>query len=98
MKPQQGVYIYKIPPNIFFSKKKYIYIYILIIIVILLFSIDFSMDEKIQQMIRTEFLDCTILCIAHRLRTVIDYDKILVIGKKSHINKLIYLSFFLNLI
>ncbi|CAJ0913080.1 11774_t:CDS:10 [Entrophospora sp. SA101] len=28
---------------------------------------------------RTEFLDCTILCIAHRLRTVIDYDKILVI-------------------
>ncbi|CAG8459975.1 16431_t:CDS:10 [Acaulospora morrowiae] len=42
-------------------------------------SIDFSMDEKIQKMIRTEFEDCTIMCIAHRLRTVIDYDKILVL-------------------
>ncbi|CAG8532113.1 5269_t:CDS:10, partial [Dentiscutata heterogama] len=42
-------------------------------------SIDFAMDEKIQKMIRTEFADCTILCIAHRLRTVIDYDRILVI-------------------
>ncbi|CAG8467253.1 3846_t:CDS:2, partial [Scutellospora calospora] len=44
-------------------------------------SIDFAMDEKIQKMIRTEFADCTVLCIAHRLRTVIDYDKILVIDR-----------------
>jgi len=51
-------------------------------------SIDFTMDEKIQQMIRSEFLDCTILCIAHRLRSVIDYDKILVIdhGKVMEYN------------
>lgn len=39
------------------------------------------MDEKIQKMIRAEFEDCTVLCIAHRLRTVIDYDRILVMGK-----------------
>jgi ABC-type multidrug transport system fused ATPase/permease subunit len=38
------------------------------------------MDDKIQKMIRREFVDCTILCIAHRLRTVIDYDRILVLG------------------
>ncbi|CAI2162126.1 5755_t:CDS:10 [Funneliformis geosporum] len=44
-------------------------------------SIDFSMDEKIQKMIRTEFEDCTVLCIAHRLRTVIDCDRILVIDQ-----------------
>ncbi|CAG8770734.1 10951_t:CDS:2, partial [Ambispora leptoticha] len=44
-------------------------------------SIDFAMDEKIQKMIRTEFSDCTILCIAHRLRTVIDYDRILVLDR-----------------
>ncbi|CAG8523564.1 1809_t:CDS:10, partial [Dentiscutata erythropus] len=44
-------------------------------------SIDFAMDEKIQKMIRTEFADCTVLCIAHRLHTVIDYDKILVIDR-----------------
>jgi ABC-type multidrug transport system fused ATPase/permease subunit len=47
----------------------------------LFFSIDFVMDEKIQKMIRTEFEDRTVLCIAHRLRTVIDYDRILVMGK-----------------
>ncbi|CAG8841821.1 27086_t:CDS:2, partial [Racocetra persica] len=29
----------------------------------------------------TEFADCTVLCIAHRLRTVIDYDRILVIDQ-----------------
>ncbi|RIA87106.1 P-loop containing nucleoside triphosphate hydrolase protein [Glomus cerebriforme] len=44
-------------------------------------SIDFATDEKIQQMIRTEFVDCTILCIAHRLRTIIDYDRILVLDQ-----------------
>ncbi|GBC03173.1 hypothetical protein RclHR1_00500021 [Rhizophagus clarus] len=44
-------------------------------------SIDFATDEKIQQMIRTEFIDCTILCIAHRLRTIIDYDRILVLDQ-----------------
>ncbi|KAF0540786.1 P-loop containing nucleoside triphosphate hydrolase protein [Gigaspora margarita] len=44
-------------------------------------SIDFTMDEKIQKMIRTEFAECTVLCIAHRLRTVIDYDRILVIDR-----------------
>ncbi|RIA81176.1 P-loop containing nucleoside triphosphate hydrolase protein [Glomus cerebriforme] len=44
-------------------------------------SIDFAMDDKIQKMIRREFVDCTILCIAHRLRTVIDYDRILVLDQ-----------------
>ncbi|CAB4373887.1 unnamed protein product [Rhizophagus irregularis] len=44
-------------------------------------SIDFATDEKIQQMIRTEFIDCTIMCIAHRLRTIIDYDRILVLDQ-----------------
>nr|CAG8488853.1 13546_t:CDS:10 [Entrophospora candida] len=44
-------------------------------------SIDFAMDDKIQKMIRNEFVDCTILCIAHRLRTVIDYDRILVLDQ-----------------
>jgi len=51
--------------------------------VVFLISIDFATDEKIQQMIRTEFIDCTILCIAHRLRTIIDYDRILVLGKQT---------------
>ncbi|CAI2174221.1 16345_t:CDS:10 [Funneliformis geosporum] len=43
-------------------------------------SIDLDLDEKIQKMIKTEFNDCTIICIAHKLRTIMDYDKILVLG------------------
>lgn len=41
-------------------------------------SIDYASDAKIQQTIRKEFGGNTILTIAHRLRSVIDYDKILV--------------------
>ncbi|ODQ79563.1 hypothetical protein BABINDRAFT_37368 [Babjeviella inositovora NRRL Y-12698] len=41
-------------------------------------SIDYQSDAKIQQTIRDEFSNSTILTIAHRLRSIIDYDKILV--------------------
>eukprot|EP00835_Amoeboradix_gromovi_P004801 NODE_399_length_9361_cov_0.420428.p4 type:complete len:181 gc:universal NODE_399_length_9361_cov_0.420428:3423-3965(+) len=41
-------------------------------------NIDTKTDEHIQKMIRTEFKDSTIICIAHRLRTIIDFDKVLV--------------------
>ncbi|AAS51156.2 ACL072Cp [Eremothecium gossypii ATCC 10895] len=41
-------------------------------------SIDYTSDEKIQQTIREEFRDSTILTIAHRLKSIIDYDKVLV--------------------
>lgn len=41
-------------------------------------SIDYKSDASIQQTIRDEFSNSTILTIAHRLRTIIDYDKILV--------------------
>ncbi|KAI9485985.1 MAG: P-loop containing nucleoside triphosphate hydrolase protein [Benjaminiella poitrasii] len=42
-------------------------------------SVDFDTDHKIQQTIRTEFTDSALLCIAHRIRTVADYDRILVL-------------------
>ncbi|ORX56336.1 hypothetical protein DM01DRAFT_1018486 [Hesseltinella vesiculosa] len=42
-------------------------------------SVDFETDRKIQTTIATEFSQCTIICIAHRLHTVIDYDRILVL-------------------
>ncbi|KAL1739858.1 putative YOR1-ABC transporter, partial [Schizophyllum fasciatum] len=41
-------------------------------------SVDFVTDSKIQKTIQTQFADRTLLCIAHRLRTIISYDRILV--------------------
>ncbi|KAI0255115.1 ABC transporter [Lactifluus subvellereus] len=41
-------------------------------------SVDYETDRKIQETIATEFHDRTILCIAHRLRTIISYDRICV--------------------
>ncbi|KAG7191367.1 uncharacterized protein KQ657_003488 [Scheffersomyces spartinae] len=44
-------------------------------------SVDYETDWKIQQTIALEFTNCTILCIAHRLKTIINYDRILVMDK-----------------
>lgn len=43
-------------------------------------SLDHATDEFIQKTIRDEMREATILCIAHRLNTIIDYDRILVLS------------------
>lgn len=43
-------------------------------------SIDYATDAKIQDTLR-EVKDSTIITIAHRLQTIIDYDKVLVLDK-----------------
>ncbi|KAJ1899647.1 hypothetical protein LPJ81_004100 [Coemansia sp. IMI 209127] len=43
-------------------------------------SVDFDTDNRIQRTIRgPEFANSTLFCVAHRLRTIIDYDKVLVL-------------------
>ncbi|KAF8960708.1 ATP-dependent bile acid permease [Flammula alnicola] len=41
-------------------------------------SVDAETDSKIQQTIQTEFATATLLCIAHRLNTIVHYDRVIV--------------------
>eukprot|EP01029_Cantina_marsupialis_P002872 TRINITY_DN1275_c0_g1_i3.p1 TRINITY_DN1275_c0_g1~~TRINITY_DN1275_c0_g1_i3.p1 ORF type:complete len:1312 (+),score=504.07 TRINITY_DN1275_c0_g1_i3:63-3998(+) len=52
-------------------------------------SVDFDTDSVIQETVRKEFSDSTVLTIAHRLPTIIDYDLILVMddGKVAEFDK-----------
>ncbi|CAE6465597.1 unnamed protein product [Rhizoctonia solani] len=42
-------------------------------------SVDYETDKNIQDTISREFADKTLLCIAHRLKTIIGYDRICVL-------------------
>ncbi|XP_053388123.1 multidrug resistance-associated protein 1-like isoform X2 [Mercenaria mercenaria] len=44
-------------------------------------AVDLETDSLIQQTIRTQFSDCTIFTIAHRLNTIMDYDRVMVLDK-----------------
>jgi ATP-binding cassette, subfamily C (CFTR/MRP), member 1 len=44
-------------------------------------AVDIETDELIQRTIRTQFANCTIVTIAHRFNTIIDYDMVLVMDK-----------------
>ncbi|XP_041714664.1 ATP-binding cassette sub-family C member 3 isoform X2 [Coregonus clupeaformis] len=44
-------------------------------------AIDLETDDLIQSTIRTQFEDCTVFTIAHRLNTVMDYTRVLVLDK-----------------
>jgi ATP-binding cassette subfamily C (CFTR/MRP) protein 4 len=43
-------------------------------------NVDSRTDKLLQEAVAKSFRDATIIAVAHRLDTVIDYDKILVLG------------------
>ena len=42
-------------------------------------NVDYKTDQLIQETIHTKFKHCTVMTIAHRLNTIIDYDRVLVL-------------------
>ena len=52
-------------------------------------NVDFKTDRLIQEVIRDRFKDSTVLTIAHRLNTIMDYDKVLVLdgGRVAEFDK-----------
>uniref|UniRef100_A0A3Q3RDE5 ATP-binding cassette, sub-family C (CFTR/MRP), member 3 n=1 Tax=Monopterus albus TaxID=43700 RepID=A0A3Q3RDE5_MONAL len=44
-------------------------------------AVDLETDDLIQSTIRTKFEDCTVFTIAHRLNTIMDYTRVLVLDK-----------------
>uniref|UniRef100_A0A8D3E7H0 ABC-type glutathione-S-conjugate transporter n=1 Tax=Scophthalmus maximus TaxID=52904 RepID=A0A8D3E7H0_SCOMX len=46
-------------------------------------ALDMKTDQLIQSTIRTQFEDCTVLTIAHRLNTIMDYTRVIVMDRGS---------------
>ncbi|KAH8403128.1 hypothetical protein KR222_005772 [Zaprionus bogoriensis] len=44
-------------------------------------AVDLETDDLIQKTIRSQFKECTVLTIAHRLNTIMDSDKVIVLDK-----------------
>ncbi|KAK3747645.1 hypothetical protein QZH41_008906 [Actinostola sp. cb2023] len=44
-------------------------------------NVDYQTDQLVQQVIREKFCNCTVLAIAHRLNTIMDYDRVLVLDR-----------------
>ncbi|KAJ2460120.1 ABC transporter C member 13 [Coemansia sp. RSA 2337] len=44
-------------------------------------NVDLETDKSVQELIRKEFSDCTVLTIAHRLETIMNSDRIIVMDR-----------------
>lgn len=52
-------------------------------------AVDLETDKQIQQTIKNEFADCTVVSIAHRIQTIIHYDRVMAVdyGKVCEIGE-----------
>ena len=57
-------------------------------------NVDYATDEALTKAIRQEFDSATLMVIAHRLRSIITFNKVLVLdqGRVAEFGKLITLS------
>ena len=53
-------------------------------------AVDVETDQILQETIRNEFKDKTIITIAHRLNTILDSDRILVLEKVKLLNLILH--------
>ena len=44
-------------------------------------NVDNQTDTEIQRIVREKFSECSLMCIAHRISSIIDSDKILVVSE-----------------
>jgi ABC-type multidrug transport system fused ATPase/permease subunit len=59
-------------------------------------SVDTATDGVVQRIVRSEFADCTVITVAHRIHSVIDSDLVLVLseGNLIHLFLGLILQFF----
>jgi ABC-type multidrug transport system fused ATPase/permease subunit len=64
-------------------------------------AVDLETDDLIQATIRTEFASCTVFTIAHRLNTIMDYDRyeirLCMIGSCARILEGVYMDYDIKL-
>ncbi|KAF5864601.1 hypothetical protein ETB97_007159 [Aspergillus alliaceus] len=61
------------------SRSVYPVLFVMRELTLAFFSIDTKTDEIMQSLIRTEFANHTVIAIAHRLETIVDFDEVVVI-------------------
>lgn len=44
------------------------------------YSLDHETDTKVQKVIRESFRDCTVIMVAHRIHSLLDFDQVVVLN------------------